>query len=155
MRRWVAVVRPTWSTDGVTQPEGNTTARRLAALLASASIAHFVIPRYFDRIVPRALPGSARTYTVVSGIAELGCAAAIALPRTRRFGAGAAAVLFVLVFPANIQMALDAGSASTADRALAYGRLPLQLPLVLWALVVRRRAGRRAVAAIPPGPRPD
>jgi uncharacterized membrane protein len=49
-----------------------------------------------------------------------------------------AAVLFVAVFPANIQMAVDWRSRPIADQAIAYGRLPLQIPLVLWALAVRR-----------------
>ena len=47
-------------------------------------------------------------------------------------------MLFVAVFPANVQMALDAHG--LAGRTLAYARLPLQVPLVLWALRVRRSA---------------
>ena len=72
---------------------------------------------------------------------ELACAGAVALPRTRRLGATAAAVLFVAVFPANIQMAVDWRYRSAVDQAIAYGRLPLQIPLVLWALAVRRGSG--------------
>ncbi len=104
----------------------------LAIFLAVAGTTHFVAPGFYDRIVPHALPGRARTYTLVSGACELACAAAIAHPRTRRMGAGAAAALFVAVFPANLQMAID-------DRSVpSYVRLPLQAPLVAWALRVRR-----------------
>jgi uncharacterized membrane protein len=64
--------------------------------------------------------------------------AAVALPRTRRLGATAAACLFVAVLPANVRMARDWSGRSPAARAVAWGRLPLQVPLVAWALAVRR-----------------
>jgi uncharacterized membrane protein len=44
------------------------------------------------------------------------------------------------VFPANVKMAIDWSDRSVAEQAVAYGRLPLQIPLVLWALKVRRDA---------------
>lgn len=118
----------------------------LALLLAAAGVTHFVTPRFYDAIVPDRLPGAPRTWTLLSGVAELACAAAVAHPRTRRAGASAAAVLFVAVFPANVQMAIDWQDRPLPDRLVAYGRLPLQVPLVIWALRVRRRAAR------PPGP---
>jgi uncharacterized membrane protein len=55
--------------------------------------------------------------------------------------AWATAALFVAVFPANVVMALDAADRSIAYRAAAYARLPVQVPLVLWAVWVARRAG--------------
>ena len=112
----------------------------LAGLLGVAGVLHFVAPRGFDSIVPPALPGSARAWTVASGIAELACAFAVANPRTRRVGATAAAVLFVAVFPANVWMAIDWSGRPLPDRLVAYGRLPLQIPLIWWALRVRRQS---------------
>ncbi|MFC4949407.1 hypothetical protein [Pseudonocardia sp. GCM10023141] len=117
-------------------------AAALAALLIGSGTMHFLAPRQFDAIVPAQLPGSPRLWTQVSGAAELGIGAAVALPRTRRWGALAAAGLFVAVFPANVKMAVDWSQRSVPARAVAYGRLPLQLPLILWALRVRRDAGR-------------
>lgn len=116
-------------------------AAALAALLTTTGVLHLVRPAVFDAVVPRALPGPARFWTLASGVAELGVAAAVAVPRTRRRGGTAAAALFVGVFPANVQMALDCSDRSTAVRAVAWCRLPLQVPLVLWALRVRNRAG--------------
>ncbi|WP_433297251.1 DoxX family protein [Actinoplanes sp. CA-030573] len=110
----------------------------LAGLLATTGTLHFLVPGPFDSIVPRSLPGSPRTWTYLSGAAELAVAAAVALPRTRRAGALAAAALFVGVFPANVKMAVDWRKAPPARRAIAYGRLPLQIPLVLWARRVAR-----------------
>jgi uncharacterized membrane protein len=115
-----------------------TDALALAALLATSGATHFARPKPFDSIVPRRLPGRPRTWTYLSGAAELLVAAAIAHPRTRKAGGLAAAGLFVAVFPANVKMAVDWRHASPARRAIAIGRLPLQIPLVRWGLRVAR-----------------
>ncbi|MEU0300782.1 DoxX family protein [Streptomyces sp. NPDC006175] len=112
----------------------------LAGLLAAAGVAHFAVPEPFDAIVPRALPGRPRSWTRASGAVELVLAAGLAVPRTRRLSARASALLFVGVFPANVRMAYDWRDRPAPARALAYGRLPLQVPLYLWA----RAAGRPA-----------
>jgi len=112
----------------------------LAGLLAGMGVAHFAVPRQFDAIIPKALPGSPRTWTYASGVAELALAAGVALPRTRKPAALAAAALFVGVFPANVKMALDWRDRPTPLKAAAFGRLPLQVPLVLWARGVARGA---------------
>lgn len=112
----------------------------LATLVTVTGVLHFAVPKAFDALIPRWLPGSARTYTLVSGAAELACAAGLLVPRTRRAAALATALLFVLVFPGNVQMALDWRDRSAAEQAVAYGRLPLQIPLIWWALRVRRSA---------------
>lgn len=115
-------------------------AQALAALLLTAAAGHAARPAFFDAMVPPWLPGGARTWTYASGAAEAAVGAAVAAPRTRRAGGLAAALLFLVVFPANVQMARDAARAPAPVRAAAYGRLPLQVPLVLWALRVRRDA---------------
>jgi uncharacterized membrane protein len=58
----------------------------------------------------------------------------------------ASAALLVLVFPGNVQhaaSALRSSRASRGYRAATLVRLPLQAPLVAWALRVAREAGRR------------
>lgn len=110
----------------------------LAALLAAAGVTHLATPEPYDGIVPRSLPGAPRRWTYASGAAELAVAAAVAYPRTRRAGGLAAAGLFAAVFPANVRMAADWRHRSPAQRAVAYGRLPLQVPLIWWALRVNR-----------------
>ncbi|MGW0175481.1 DoxX family protein [Rhodococcus sp. NPDC003322] len=114
----------------------------LASLLLGSGALHFATPKPFDAIVPRLLPGRARTYTQVSGAAELAIGAALAVPRTRRIGGTLAAALFVAVFPANVQMAIDwlrSDRKSVPAKAVAVARLPLQIPLVVAALKVRRK----------------
>ena len=66
--------------------------------------------------------------------------------RTGRVGAWLTTALLVAVFPANVQMALDAGTERQAVpdmpvgrfRSIALARLPLQLPLVGWAVRVAK-----------------
>jgi uncharacterized membrane protein len=116
----------------------------LAALLAGSGVLHLQRPAPFAAIVPRPL-GDPLPWVYGSGVTELACAAGLAATRTRRGAALATAALLVAVYPANVQMALTAlrsPRASGAYRAVTLARLPLQLPLILWALSVRRRAVR-------------
>lgn len=114
------------------------------AFLASG-VLHLTRPRVFEVIVPRMLPHK-RALVYASGLAELSCAAGLLVPATRRYAAPLSAALLAAVFPANVQMALDAhralgreGStpARQATRAATLARLPLQLPLIRWALQAR------------------
>jgi uncharacterized membrane protein len=119
----------------------NRTATILAVALGAAGTMHFLRPTHFDRIVPEALPP--RLTTLASGVAELGIAAGLAFPATRRASGWAAAALFAAVFPANLKMAndlLDHPRSSRAMRLIGVLRLPLQLPLVLWSMRVGRHA---------------
>ena len=60
-------------------------------------------------------------------------------PDTRRLAGWASAALLLGVYPANIKMAIDAGqSDNTGFKAAAWGRLPLQLPMIRSALRAAR-----------------
>ncbi len=124
-------------------PRPTASALGLAALLLGAGIAHFLIPEPYRRIVPRLLPDPS-FWVWSTGCCEIACAALVAHPRTRRRGAWIAIVLFVAVFPANVQMALDGGIQGQpfplGSAAVAWLRLPLQVPLVVWAYRVSRSA---------------
>ena len=127
----------------MTYSRSDSKAYRLAALLGGAGVLHFITPKPFDQQVPRALPGDARTYTYVSGVAEIALAAGLVVPQTRRTTAGVAALFFVAVFPANVQMATDwlkSSKTSTAMKVGVLARLPLQIPLVTESLAIRRAA---------------
>lgn len=97
------------------------------------------MPKPFDTIVPAELPGNPRAYTCVSGVAEIATGALLLAPGTRRLGALAAVALFVAVFPANVNMVRLWGPKSWAIRIVALARLPLQIPMVVAALKVRRQ----------------
>ena len=113
--------------------------------MALAGAMHFIAPQFYRPMIPEQL-GAPDPWVYGSGVAEIALAAAVAVPRTRRWGAYGMAALFVAVFPGNVQMAVDAWDSGGAERALALARLPLQIPLVIWALRVARRAGQPAGA---------
>jgi uncharacterized membrane protein len=73
-------------------------------------------------------------------VAELICA--IGLLRRTRWAAPASVATLVAVFPANVQMALDSGSGQgpAGNRAVAWGRLPLQAAMIWAALGARPEA---------------
>ena len=114
----------------------------LAAFLLVAGAAHFLNPDFFDAIVPPWAPGSARFATYASGVAELLIGLGIVVKRTRRLALWSAAALFVAVYPANLYMAWDWRDRELTDRLVAYGRLPLQIPMIWWAVALARRVQR-------------
>jgi uncharacterized membrane protein len=116
----------------------------LAFFLLGAGIMHFVNPKFFDAIVPPALPGSERLATYLSGVAEVAVGIGIIVQRTRRVALWGAAVLFVAVYPANLYMAWDWRDRELSERLVAYVRLPLQIPLI-WYAVARARRQRAAL----------
>jgi len=119
-------------------PSSQRPAVALAGLLAFTGTAHLVRPATFDAALPSWLPGSKRAWALGSGVAELVCAALVALPPTRRLGGWASAALFVVVFPGNVHMVTTSGT--PVRRAVTVARLPLQVPLVRWALRVASNA---------------
>ena len=115
-------------------------AQRMAALLVAMGTLHFVAPKPFDSIIPAELPGSARFYTYASGVGELATGALLAVPRTRRLGALAAVALFIAVFPGNVNMVRLWWDKPWPMRIVAIARLPLQIPMITWALRVYRNS---------------
>src|SRR5580704_6292196 len=116
----------------------------LAALFVGSGLVHLVGPQAFASIMPRAIPEQHHTNLIyASGVVELVCAAGL-LRRTRWATAASLATL-AAVFPANVQMALDAGTGRNAgpsdSRAVAWGRLPLQLVMAWAARQARPRPG--------------
>jgi uncharacterized membrane protein len=115
-------------------------AYRIAAILLSSGTLHFLAPKPFDTIVPAELPGDARLYTYVSGAAEVSIGALLLPRRTRRVAALAAALLFVGVFPANVNMVRLWWDKPWPMRIAALARMPLQIPMITTALKIRRNS---------------
>ncbi|WP_313955525.1 hypothetical protein [Kocuria palustris] len=122
-------------------------ARRQARMYAVTGMLHLAVPGVYERIIPEALPGTPRQWAVGSGVAELGVAGLLAMPRTRRLGGAASAALLVGVWPGNLKMALDWRDKPWPAQAVAIGRLPLQIPLIRSAMTIARSAGPRSRTA--------
>lgn len=110
----------------------------LVGILATSGAVHLVRPEVYEPLMPRWVPAH-REVILASGVAELACALGLALPRTRRPAGWASAALLVGVWPGNLQMALDSNrSSSTAFKLAAWGRMPLQVPLIRAAVSAAR-----------------
>lgn len=104
----------------------------LAALMLGAGTMHFVSPRFFDDLIPEAMPGTERAWVYGSGVAELVAGALTANRRTARLGAWTTFAVLLGVFPGNIYDSVQ--HPPTDGRGVAsLVRLPLQLPLLWWA----------------------
>lgn len=104
----------------------------VAIAFSISCLVHLFHPVSFTPIVPDFLPQK-RAIVYASGVAELICA--IGLWRRDRWAGIAAAVLLVVIWPANLQMALNAQSADVlAHQVEDWIRMPLQIPLIWCAL---------------------
>jgi uncharacterized membrane protein len=113
----------------------------LTVFMVAAGVNHFANAADYEAMVPRALP-SPSLLVQISGIAEIAGGLGLILPATRRLAAWGLVLLFVAVFPANINMAvnhLPLGTHELPTWAL-WARLPLQLVLIAWAWMFTRRA---------------
>jgi uncharacterized membrane protein len=135
---------PNTAAEPAAEPVSQRPAYRMAAMLIGIGAGHFLAPKPFDTIVPPELPGKARYYTYASGVAEVGVGTMLLMPRTRRLGALAAAALYLAVFPANINMVRRWKDKPLPMRLGVLARLPMQLPMIIGALKIRRNAPRRA-----------
>jgi uncharacterized membrane protein len=124
----------------VAQRDTQTAAYRVAAMLIGIGTVHFLAPKPFDDIVPAELPGTPRFYTYASGVAEIATGALLVPRPTRRLAALAAALLFIGVFPANVNMCRLWWSKPWPMRIVALARLPLQIPMITTALKIRRNS---------------
>ncbi|MGY4711446.1 DoxX family protein [Mycolicibacterium sp. CBM1] len=132
---------PTTTTESA-RPASQLPAYRTAAMLIGIGLGHFVAPKPFDTIVPAELPGDPRFYTYASGVAEVGIGTMLLVPRTRRAGALAAIALYLAVFPANINMCRLWWGKPLPMKLASLARLPLQIPMIVQAVAIRRNAPR-------------
>jgi len=105
-----------------------------AAALTYVGTRHFTDPAPFVAIVPSVLPAKL-ALVYISGAAEIAGGLGLLLPATRRLAAWGLIALFVAVFPANINMAvnhLPFGDQPVADWVL-WARLPLQAVFIALA----------------------
>jgi len=103
----------------------------MIGLLAGAGVLHFVRPDLFRSMVPKPLPYK-HELVLISGAVELSAAGLLAHPKTRRAGGAVALGLFAGVWPANVQMTVDAVRHRKPwwFTAITVVRLPLQVPLM-------------------------
>ena len=110
----------------------------LAAILGISGLVHLGKPEVYEPIMPNMVPAH-RQVIFASGVAEILCAAGLLVPRLRKPAGWASAALLLAVYPANLKMAGDAAQTDkTGFKAIAWGRLPLQIPMIRTALKAAR-----------------
>jgi uncharacterized membrane protein len=113
----------------------------LGATFIGAGLLHFLKPRPYESIMPRALPAH-RELVYASGVAELAGGAGVLFERTSPLAGWWLIATMLGVFPANVNMAIDAERFKKIPEPLLWARLPLQGAIVywIWRVAVRGRS---------------
>jgi uncharacterized membrane protein len=113
-----------------------------AILFVGAGLLHFVAPGRYIGIVPRQLPFPA-ALVAISGACEIGGGLGLLVPQVRGAAGIGLIALLIAVFPANIQMLLDARTEGAVGwmQLVLWLRLPLQPLLMGWIWRITRRRG--------------
>ncbi|MGB3309811.1 MAG: DoxX family protein [Nodosilinea sp.] len=106
----------------------------LAVCMVVVGILHFVVPQPFIRIVPEVLPAPA-ALVYISGAIEIGLGLGLFIPSVRQISAWGLVALFIAVYPANLNMAINHIQISGIPDAWWFQaiRLPFQFVLIAWA----------------------
>src|SRR5580700_8448888 len=107
----------------------------LAAIMVGIGLLHFFMPGPFVSIVPSALPAPYAPVIVSRFFEALG-GVGLLVPRARRAASIGLVLLYVAVFPANINMVLHPELGRGIPEWSLWARLPLQFVLIAWALWV-------------------
>jgi uncharacterized membrane protein len=106
--------------------------RLLSVAFITTGVLHFLRPETYEQIVPGYLPAH-HEIVLVSGAAEIAGGVGVALVRSRSAAGIWLVALLILVFPANVNMAVHSERFASIAPALLWARLPLQGLLIWWA----------------------
>jgi len=122
----------------------------LTLFMIASAINHFLTPDAHAAIIPDALPAH-RALVYLSGIAQVVLGLGLIPHATRRASAWGLIVLLVLLFPANVNMAIH--DLALGERHLPtwvlWVRLPLQAVFIGWAWLFTRQEPAPAVVPAP------
>jgi uncharacterized membrane protein len=110
--------------------------------MVGAGLNHFLSPAPYLGMMPAEIPAHWHLALVdISGVAEIAGGLGLILPQTRRLAAWGLIALYVAVFPANLNMAINHLPLGTTDVPTwaLWARLPLQILLIWWAYRYTRR----------------
>lgn len=129
----------------------------LAVCMGVAGTLHFAASDPFIRIVPDFLPYPA-ALVYISGIIEIGLGVALLLPPVSQWAAWGLVALFIAVYPANLNMAINHIHIDGIPDGWWFQaiRLPFQFVLIAWAYWYTKPDTHPDQASILPGyPRKD
>ena len=106
----------------------------LAVCMVVAGVSHFVFPNPYIRIVPHLLPYPA-ALVYISGFCEIIGGIGLLIPAVSQAAAWGFVLLFIAVYPANINMAVNNIHIDNIPDGNWFQaiRLPFQFVLIAWA----------------------
>ena len=105
----------------------------LAGVMVGIGVQHFVSPQLFVAIMPRSLP-LPLTLVYVSGVCEVLGGIGLLVPRLRKAAGWGLIALYLAVFPANVNMAINnLPLGGSHYPLLLWARLPVQAVFIAWA----------------------
>jgi uncharacterized membrane protein len=106
----------------------------LAVCIIIAGVLHFLTPEPFIKIVPSLLPYPAEI-VYISGVFEILGGIGLLIPAVSQAAAWGLVILFIAVYPANINMAVNHIKIANIPDSNWFQaiRLPFQFVLIAWA----------------------
>lgn len=104
----------------------------MGILYILAGVNHFLMPEVYIAIMPPYMEWH-KELVFLSGLIEIALGALLFLPQYRKIASWGIILLLIAVFPANIYLAQTNGEPLGISAAAAWGRLPIQALLILWA----------------------
>ena len=112
------------------------------AFFIVAGVTHFTNEAFFTSIVPPYLPWPV-AIVYVSGVAEIALGVLLMIPASTALAGWGLIALLIVVFPANLHMAMNPGLYPATSPTALLIRLPVQGVLIALAYWFTRPVGRR------------
>ena len=109
----------------------------LAAFFINVGVDHFLNPEFYLNIMPDYLPLHLEA-VYISGLLEIVGGVCVLIPRLRSAAGWGLVALLIVVYPANIHMALNPELFPEIALSLLYTRLLFQFIFIYWAYSATR-----------------
>lgn len=110
----------------------------LGILLVFGGVAHFTKTEFYLKAMPTYLPFH-EFIVYASGVLEVVLGVLLVISKTTRKAAIGIIILFIAIFPANINMYLNHTDFPEMSETALLIRLPIQLILIAWAYIYARK----------------
>ncbi|MGB6329063.1 MAG: MauE/DoxX family redox-associated membrane protein [Halarcobacter sp.] len=110
----------------------------LGILLVFGGVAHFTKTEFYLKAMPSYLPFH-EFIVYASGVLEVVLGVLLVISKTTRKAAIGIIILFIAIFPANINMYLNHTDFPEMSETALLIRLPIQLILIAWAYIYARK----------------
>jgi uncharacterized membrane protein len=107
-------------------------------LFILGGIAHFTKTGFYLAMMPNYLPFHLEL-VYISGVIEFILGITLLIPKLSRFAGTGLVLVLLAVFPANLNMYLNADQFPDMSETSLLIRLPIQLALLLWAYTYARK----------------